>query len=413
MKTVGIIAEYNPLHNGHIYHIEQSKRLTGADCVIAVMSGDFVQRGAPAIADKFLRAECALSCGADLVIELPTVYALSGAEIFAAGAVSLFNGLDKIDYISFGAESDNLQDLTGLAALLADETEEYQSILKSHLAKGIGFPAARSLAVTELTGNPAYASILESPNNILAVEYLKALIRTDSHITPIAIRRAGSGYHDLTADSRYPSASAVRNILCRDGIDAVSGLMPHRAYEVLNTAYSQGFPTDVRDFESLINYSILQNISRLEDFYDITPSLANKIRAAYAADRQPSFNSLINGIKSRELTHTRICRSIMHILLDIKQSDADGLISSGCLVYARILGFTDTGREFLSLIKSSCSVITVSNCADALSRDNDVSDKVRYLMGKDIFANDIYNNIVKTRCGVTLPDDFRRHPIIK
>ena len=213
MKTIGIIAEYNPFHNGHAYQIAELKRKTNADFVVIAMSGDFVQRGAPAIIDKYCRAEMALLCGADLVIELPAVWAVSSAEDFAMAGVTLFDKMGCIDGICFGAESDQLPQLKSIAGVLAEEPDIYRSALSSYLKKGLAFPAARAAALSDYfksTGMNFLISILDTPNNILAVEYLKALKRRNSAMTPILIPRAGSGYHDTTINTPTASASAIR-----------------------------------------------------------------------------------------------------------------------------------------------------------------------------------------------------------
>lgn len=224
MKIIGIIAEYNPFHNGHAYQITTIRERTGADFVIVAMSGDFVQRGAPAILDKYARAQMALSCGADLVLELPALWATASAEHFAMAGVTLFEKMGLVDGICFGAETDNLPLLTAIADILADEPEAYRTLLASYLKTGAAFPKARASALADFVAmhemhlTDDLHEVLSSPNNILAIEYLKALRRRHSSMTPYLIRREGSGYHD-TALAPTASATGIREAL-------LAGMLP-------------------------------------------------------------------------------------------------------------------------------------------------------------------------------------------
>lgn len=283
MKTIGIIAEYNPFHNGHAYQIAELKRKTNADFVVIAMSGDFVQRGAPAIIDKYCRAEMALLCGADLVIELPVVWAVSSAEDFAMAGVTLFDKMGCIDGICFGAESDQLPLLKSIAGVLAEEPDIYRSALSSHLKKGLAFPAARAAALSDYFKSTGmnFISILDTPNNILAVEYLKALKRRNSAMTPILIPRAGSGYHDTTINTPTASASAIRAAVSnvtpsddhtfhfssadygsqsihssRPHLSEIASSMPEPAFALFQKEITSGRLMDADDFSSILGYRI-------------------------------------------------------------------------------------------------------------------------------------------------------------
>ena len=267
MKTAGIIAEYNPFHRGHEYQIQYTREKLGADYVIVAMSGDYVQRGTPALISKHLRTEMALRCGADLVLEMPVSVSTASAEAFAMGGVSLLDSLGVVDILCFGSESGEITALKELAEVLVEEPEEYRILLKSFLSQGLSFPAARSQALTEYFKNPRnftgddfdgvltpllnqVTRILNTPNNILGIEYCKALLRLNSKIQPVTIRREGMGYHDTFADSgsltetpsisgtnttgsslsgtpdsfspSFASASAIRNLLCQKTSDPES-----------------------------------------------------------------------------------------------------------------------------------------------------------------------------------------------
>ena len=213
MKIVGLITEYNPFHNGHLYHIKESLRVTGADAAVVVMSGDYVQRGTPAIMPKRIRAEMALMCGAGAVFELPVCYATGSAELFALGAVSLLESLGIVDSICFGSECDDLPSMEQLAELLLEEPEAYQILLKDYLKQGMSFPRARQEAILSYTEDPRFAEILRNPNNILGIEYLKAIKKIGSRMEPYTIARRGAQYHDEELDSDYSSATAIRSLL--------------------------------------------------------------------------------------------------------------------------------------------------------------------------------------------------------
>ena len=217
MKVVGIVAEYNPFHYGHLYHLQSSRSLTEADCVVVVMSGNYTQRGEPAVVSKWARAEMALLSGADLVIELPVAYAMGSAEYFAYGAVRLLDSLGVVDAMCFGSESGDIEDLQAIASILADEPEEYKDLLKNHLSDGHSFPSARQKALSGYLrgrhGKADLTRLLKSSNNILGIEYLKALLRLDSKIKPVTISRIGSDYNSTELSGKFSSATSIRNIL--------------------------------------------------------------------------------------------------------------------------------------------------------------------------------------------------------
>ena len=212
MKIAGIIAEYNPFHTGHAYHIQKTRELTGADYIIVVLSGDFVQRGAPALYSKHLRTRMALLGGADLVFELPSTHACESAEFFAQNAVGLLDGLGCVDVLSFGSESGTIEPFLKLGSFLSAETPEYQNLIKKYLKKGESFPKARSLTLQELLSDTDADTgiFLQTPNNILGVEYCKALCRQNSTIRPLTVKREGNAYHDNSLNGQFPSASAIR-----------------------------------------------------------------------------------------------------------------------------------------------------------------------------------------------------------
>lgn len=409
MRTAAIIAEYNPFHKGHIYHIEQTRKLTGADCVVAVMSGNFVQRGEPAFADKYTRARCALEC-ADLVLELPTVYAVSSAEGFASGAVSLLDSLGGTDYLSFGTETppEEIGALFKAAYILANEPAGYSELLKIQLSDGLSFPAARSMALAAYAADESLLGLLSSPNNILALEYVKALIRRNSAVKPVPIQRIGD-YRDAEALYGFASAAAVRAFFRAKGPDGVYTLISEASGRLLSEAYGRTLPVYPDDISGFVNYAIAVGSEGLASVYDVGETLANKIRNAFSVCGSGRFEEFAAKLKSRELAQTRIRRALIHILLDLRQSDADRLAAAGYPAYARILGFNDTGREFLSSVKKNASIPIISNCADAYSA---LPPAQKYLFDKDILASRVYNNLLASKYKTAPADDFRSRAII-
>ena len=266
MKTAGIIAEYNPFHRGHQYQIDALRARTRADFIVVAMSGDFVQRGEPAVFDKYTRTRMALSCGADLVLELPVAFATSSAEDFAACGVALLDKLGAVDILCFGSELGEL------------EPEEFKSRLRELLKRGLSYPAARYAALSDhgVLKNP-----LSSPNNILAVEYLKALKRRKSAIAPVTIRREGQGYHELEAPERcLPSASAIRKLILEGKPERWRSLLPEAALAALLSEGAEAAPIRTDDMSLLLQYRLLESVRDGRDlsrYADLSPELAARL----------------------------------------------------------------------------------------------------------------------------------------
>ena len=324
MKIVGLITEYNPFHNGHLHHIKEARRVTGADAVVVVMSGDYVQRGVPAIMPKRLRTEMALSCGASAVFELPVCYAAGSAEYFAMGAVSLLDSMGVVDSICFGSECNDLEALSHVADILSREPEDYRSLLKTNLKKGASFPSARHDALLEYTHVPAYAALLDDPNNILGIEYLKALKRLNSRMTPFTIRREGSHYHDqnLSSDS-FSSASAIRSLLACSGstlrtersggtfentafssiLGDLENQVPSCCLELLKDYLRVQYPVYQNDFSIILKYKLLnKHPGSLVRYLDVSEDLANRICAQL--DNFFNYKQFAELLKTRDYADT-------------------------------------------------------------------------------------------------------------
>ena len=401
MRVVGCIAEYNPFHNGHQYHIQKAKKVANADYAIVVMSGNFVQRGAPAIMPKHLRAEAALKCGADLVIELPVSYATGTAEQFAYGAVSLLEKLGCVDAICFGSECGDINTLSNLASLLCVESKEYKDALQTCLRSGMSFPLARQNALERLYPDCNYAQLLSEPNNILGIEYLKALYRLNSNIEPLTIQREASHYHDRELQREFSSASALRNTIENGDFSDLYGQIPADCMSLLENSYKKRYPVYANDFSLLLKYKLLnETSSSLFEYADMSEELANRI--CNRLNEYVSFEQFCELLKTKEITYTRISRALIHILLGIKKCDYDEI------EYARVLGFRNSSNDLLSEIKKSSSIPLISK----LNKVEKLSELARYILEIDIYASNIYESVVSDKFKTPFINELQ-HQIIK
>lgn len=400
-----MIAEYNPFHNGHLYHIEHSAQMTGADYTIVAMSGNFMQRGTPAILNKYLRAEMALKCGADLVLEIPSFYSCASAEFYALGGVSLVDLLGVTDSLCFGSECGSTVPLSHIAKILADEPESYSFLLNEALSSGLSFPAAREKALTAfLSSDPA--PVLSSPNNILGIEYCKALILRNSTVSPITFRRVGAAYHETDAKGILSSAKAIRNALLSDAESkAVCASTPKAVSELLFRHTNAFLTSD--DFSSLLLYKLLsQAQAGYTGYLDVSQDLSDKIRKNLF--RFQSFEQFCQLLKSKDCTYSRISRCLLHILLDIRTKDMDFLRSVGYVPYARVLGLKKSASALLSAIKKNSSIPLITKLADA---HRQLDETVLSILQKDIQISHVYNAVLSQKTGEPLQNEYTT-PII-
>ena len=411
MKTVGLITEYNPFHNGHAYHIEKAKMLTGADRVIVVMSGDFVQRGAPAVMPKHLRAESALLSGASLIIELPVCFATGSAEYFAQGSISLLNQLGCIDSICFGSECGDLHLLKEIAQILADEPIEYQTALKQALKEGASFPAARQEALNIYSDK--YSEILASPNNILGIEYLKALAKIHSKMEPFTIKRIGAGYHDMDIDGQFSSATAIRSDIYQLAdvnssseslpLTHIKTQVPSSCHELMKKNYQTRYPVKADDFSLLLKAKLLsETAGSLSHYLDMSPELANRIlrlRNDYL-----SFEQFCDLLKTKELTRSRISRSFIHVLLGITNDWLTAMKAPA--PYARILGFRRDHADLLGILKRTSDIPLITSPARAV-----LADTAYQMLELDIYASDLYESVITDLYGTPFHNELTKQII--
>jgi len=377
MKVLGIITEYNPMHKGHVYHLNESKRITGSDYVVCVMSGNFIQRGEPAIINKWARAKCALLSGVDLVIELPLVFAMSSAEYFAFGAVKLLDSLNVVDCISFGSESGELKDIETISEILVNEPSEFKEILKSCITAGYSFPSAREKAlkkyITEVLRKDIPDSIVSTPNNILGIEYMKALKKLNSTIRPYTIKRLNNQYNTPHLTGEISSATAIRNYIFSGKnlyTTEVKNSLPETSYKILIDEYESGrAPLSSANFD-LIMLSNLRRmkLSDIAKLPYVVEGLEYKIKEC--AENCGTIQELISSIKSRRYTATRIQRILYHSLTGLTSQELNTFMENGGPQYIRVLGFNDKGRNLLSAIREKCTLPLVTKTADLKKSNN-------------------------------------------
>ena len=392
MNVTAIISEYNPLHRGHLYHIETARKETNADFIIAIMSGNFVQRGTPAILDKYDRAEAALKSGVDLVLELPTMYATASAEYFALGGVSLANTLGCVTHLSFGSEYGQADKFMTVADLLLNEPEEMKLPLKEALKEGLSYPAARAYAVK--VSHPELADLLEDPNNILGVEYCKALLKLKSDITPHTIKRQGQNYHSETTNEGFASATGIRKLLGNNfeqNQKTLESQLSPASYELIKE-FRQQSPLVEDDFSMLLRYKLLtENKAHLTEYFGVTKELSNRIYKHL--HEFEIFSSFAELLKSKNITRTAINRALLHILLGVKTADVQAVTKRGCVDYIRVLGFR---KEASGLLKSfsdlpEIPLITNLSAAPVLCETDIRADQI-YQLGASHKYNKPYKN---------------------
>lgn len=434
MKVTGIIAEYNPFHKGHKYQIDYCKKKLNSDYVIVAMSGDYVQRGTPALLPKHVRAEMALRCGADLVLEMPVSVSTASAEAFAMGGVSMLDGLHIVDSLCFGSEYGEVSALMELAEILVEEPEEYRQLLKEFLSNGLSFPSARCQALTEYFKNPhnftgddfdgvltpllnQIVQILNSPNNILGIEYCKALLRLKSNIKPVTLKRQGMGYHETLAETdgsdrfsctdgnTFASASAIRELLkatlTPETISRIASQVPDEISLLLASSLQRnGFLTEDA-LDPLLSYCILkENADSFCSYLDVSRDLAERIM-----NRSNELNGFLQAasfLKTKELTQSRIQRALLHIILGIREVPAT-------VPYARVLGFRRESSTLLKEIKDSSSIPLITKLADANSL---LDESGRSFLYETVFSSNLYEKLLCRKNGRKFVHEYQKQLVI-
>ncbi|SDT44926.1 Predicted nucleotidyltransferase [Paenibacillaceae bacterium GAS479] len=423
MRSVGLIVEYNPFHNGHAYHLQKSKEAAGAEAAVAVMSGHFLQRGEPALMDKWARTRTALEGGCDLVLELPLAYSVQPAEWFAYGAVSVLESTGVVDAFCFGSESGELPPLRRAASMLAAETDGFRALLAAKLAEGAPYPSAYSAAAAEYIradaarggGLAAAGDKLElaerrgsglaleagadlpqakssgdglaptqavdadgdfaltqeqlaQPNMTLGLHYLIALERIGGRMEPLTIRREGAGYHDVAGSGSIASATALRRMLEEAGnVAPLAPYMPSSTLRVLEEQLAAGAaPRQWEDyFPALLHRLLTESQESLAGTLGFAEGLQHRISAKLPTLPALGFDELLGALKTKRYTRTRLQRALLGVLLNLRKSELTRERLAAGPGYIRVLGFTERGRELLARMRSSASVPVLMSAARA------------------------------------------------
>lgn len=382
MKILGITAEYNPFHNGHKYHIDESRKLSGADCVVAVMSGNFTQRGEAAVLDKWQRSRLAIKNGVDLVIELPFIFACNRAEIFACGAIDLLKEIG-VEWVSFGSENGDVKQLKKAALQIVDNEKNIELSRREFMKNGASFAKAGLISVEEILGKET-ADLMRTPNNILAIEYIKRMLFWEKQgivMRPMTVKRHGSGYFESNAGAGFAGATAIRQM---DECE-YSNYMPEEVAEVLVSERNVGI--EDRLFE-MIRYQLTRmNPEEVAGIYCMGEGLENKLKKEVV--RAKDIDELISSVVSKRYTASAVRRVLVYLLLGIDEySPRESL-------YCRVLATNEQGRRALSMMKKRDDHIPIiTNVNKVAIDDEDVQACLHY----DMLATDIYNLL----CGRSL-----------
>lgn len=387
MSAVGIIAEFDPFHDGHAYLIREARKLTGADHVVVAMSGDFVERGEPAVFDKFERARAAVRGGADVVFELPTAYATSGAKIFSEAGVRLLSATGVVDSICFGSECGDIETLCRASELLDNESEEFKTALLKYQKEGDSYPKARGKALRDMGVSEELVKLMREPNNILGIHYISAISNYCNGIKPYTIKRKGAGYHDRnTTGEGFKSASEIR-----------AGILNK---ELINYG---SYPICADDFSQVLFARLLSlTPEQLTRFADVTEPLAMAVMKH--REKSMSFSELVSEIKSKNNLYTSVSRALLHVVLDIKEEIRPA--AGGLKVpYLRLLAFKENSSGLLRSMRDNTVCPLITKPADAPCRDDE-------LFKLDIRAASLYNGAVLAKYGVRMEEDMKRGPVI-
>ena len=414
MKTVGIIAEYNPFHTGHFYHLKKAREMSGCPFCTVVLSPDFVQRGEPAIFGKYDRAKMALLAGADLVLELPVCYAAGSAEYFSAGACALLEGIKVTDGLCFGAENETAENFQKAAAFFIHEPVSYSRLLSSLVRSGLTFPKARDKAAGSILEQTEKGSLpdsfLASPNNILGVEYAKALKRLGSSIRLLPIRREGSSYHDPFLSGSFCSATALRKEIEKEPDAGLSASLLPYIPEFCRDFWETALLTPA--FSEDLCWYLYQKLLSSEDFsayLDVSSDLNRRILRMRFSCIGKSWREILALLKTKHLTEARIRRALLHILLEIRREDMENFLSHGTVFYAKVLGFKKSAAPLLHAIKEKSRIPLITKVAAAEKLLSPLGQK---MLSQDLYASHLYRSILSGKHHLPFRTEQEISPVI-
>ncbi|MCR5702093.1 MAG: nucleotidyltransferase family protein [Lachnospiraceae bacterium] len=407
MKHVGIIAEYNPFHNGHFYQISKVKAMFPDKKIIVCMSGDYVQRGEPALISKTIRCDMALHGGCDVVLSFPPMFSSASSEHFAAAGVLMLAKTGVIDTLCFGAECDDLTTLSTIADIFVNEPISFKEALKKGISNGLSFPKARANALKECYPDCDYESIINQPNNILAIEYIKTIKRYSLPITPVVIKRSSSNYNDLSLNDSICSASALRNATAKDNdFNVWKEHIPEASYNVLEK-YPYFKPLFFSDMYALLQYRIISEKKNLNQYHECSEFVANQLdKLSYLPT---SFNELIDSLTGKHITESRLRRIMLNILLMRTNEKIKPLIDKEYVPYIRILGFNEESAFILKEMKEHTELPIINKTANASAV---LSEHAHEAFLQDVYESSLYRQIFHNKYGILIPSEYEQSVII-
>lgn len=402
MRACGVVVEYNPFHNGHKYHLQQAQQSSAADCMIAVMSGNFLQRGEPAIIDKYERTKAALASGIDIVVELPFAFAVQSSYYFALGAVRTLHEIG-VSTICFGSEQGQIDDFISVANLQQEQSVLYEQLLKTFLSKGLSYPVANARAMKQLMPSKQIID-LTKPNNILGLSYVKRVIQDKLPIDLLTIKRIKSEYHDRTIKGTIASATSIRQTILQNGAltKTAKQSLPQSSIDALQNYlkrasvwhhWEQYFP--------LLKYRVLSmTAEQLAMIHHVNEGIENRV--IQTAKQATSFNEWMNLLKTKRYTWTRLQRMFVHVLTNTSKKDIEKVHDQQQMPYIRLLGFTKKGQRYLNRVKKKLKVPLITQV-------NQTSDLSLMLDEK---ASDIYYTVLPSEQQIYLQKRKLQRPII-
>ncbi|KNZ68540.1 hypothetical protein Tfer_2869 [Thermincola ferriacetica] len=413
MRVVGLVTEYNPFHNGHLFHLTKAKELAEAEYALAVMSGHFLQRGEPALLDKWTRARMAIAAGVDLVLELPYVFSSRSANAFACGAVSILHGTGIVTHLCFGSEAGNIEPLAQIARLYLQEPPELSALIKKQLKSGLILPLAQTKALAEYLHRNNMVDlkpeILNNPNNILGIEYLRCLMALNSPIKPLTVQRIAAGYHDRKFRGSFASATGIREFLFTNrDIDSLKDVMPSTSLKILKEELSKGYgPVSWENFFPILLYCLrTADPAWLTNILDITEGLENRVLSLLG--EAASFRSLVEKIKTKRYTWTRIQRVLNYILMEYTKEDAAYFDEKGPQ-YIRVLAVSEKGRLLLAKMRKKAALPLITRVAPAYKKGTAL---MKRMLDYDIKSSDIYTLGYGNAAKFVKGRDFVTGPIV-
>ncbi len=414
MNVCGIVTEYNPMHLGHEYQINQAKEITHADGTILIMSGNFVQRGEPALIDKYSRAKAAVKTGIDLVIELPTYFATASAEYFSTYALRLLNETGIVTHLNFGSESGEIEDLKAIADILYDEPLGYSVLLNDFLKEGLSYPKAREKALILFNNNhnimdPSLLSAIETPNNILGIEYIKAIKRMNSTIKPTTIKRIGATYHDDNSEVAIPSATSIRkHLLDSNNLEDLKIKVPKASYEVISKTIQQGTaPIFVQDIYHQLKHQLLvASPSSIASIMDVSEGMENRILKAL--DTTHDYDSFMEALLTKRYTKTRIARALLHIYLNHTKEKFNQYYKD-MSPYLKVLAMNSNGQKLIKAIKKANEDLPIIVNNRQGYKLLDPLQKECYLA--DLNSNRLYNHLINAKYGTVVKNEYQQQII--